>query len=130
MECLEGYAAFQVSLCVEPFCSVLFCIRAGNAIRTAVVLYFGDVVVPEFKLLLCGPLVQFTATGRTPLLSPMQITTCLDVAQTAIFLFTLCALLVTRRAATFANASKRSINVLEEFRHVNSSLGCTTLWNR
>lgn len=87
MECLEGYAAFQACLCVKPFCSILFCICAGNTIRTAVVLYFGDAVVPEFKLLLRGPLVQFIATGRTLLLSPMQLTTCLDVAQTAIFFF-------------------------------------------
>lgn len=130
MECLEGYAAFQASLCVKPFCSILFCICTGNTIRTAVVLYFGDAVVPEFKLLLRGPLVQFIATGRTLLLSPMQLTTCLDVAQTAIFFFPWCAFLVTCRAATFASASKCSINVLEEFRHVSSSLGCVTLWNR
>lgn len=89
MECLEGYAAFQACLCVKPFCSILFCICA---IRTAVVLYFGDAVVPEFKLLLRGPLVQFIATGRTLLLSPMQLTTCLDVAQTAIFFSMVCIL--------------------------------------
>lgn len=73
--------------CVSSLSIAYFSAFALGTLRTAVVLHFGDVVVPEFKLLLRGPLVQFIATGRTLLLSPMQLTTCLDVAQTAIFFF-------------------------------------------
>lgn len=95
--------------------------------------YFGDAVVLEFKLLLCGPLsfTSFTMTGRWLLPSPMQITTCLYVAQTAVlflfifFYFFLVCIIGACCAVTLVSAPKfSSVNVLGEFRHVNSSLDC------